>query len=454
VRQLHRIHLAGSQHGYICPENIVVARGDVLANPRLVNFEHGIPDPTLHASETSKELRELRWRRPYDCPEKAVYYSARGDGLDATESYDPLVHGDLFSLGQTLLFLASGEDESGGPPLQPFVKEELWRDQAGEVMPWRKVTQPVRRSNTAVKSIIYRKVSSPDRSYEDAIAMTEVIFACLRLEEHRFHNVRSVLDVLQRFRPSDGPTEPLAYVDPPGVKQAIGSLENALNQPALNCVGMLRTLYRDRLRRMTRPFEDSELEFRFTVGKGREEIVDAMVLMLLQLQSRQNKVSAAGCCRGLTTPAFFFHNNCGPAGRVWSAMKIAAFRGATLNWMFLLNESRMNEPLVVEVLSSMKSDLERGPKQVRDHLKIGWLPLPQRVYKDRLRTTETFVLLDSYDELSKRQTSVLVKPDYSSDMGRLTALRVFPAESGGGWDDCFARYWKLQNDIQSFPHRE
>jgi hypothetical protein len=460
---LHRVHLAGAQHGYVCPENIIIknAEGDPpkLALPRLINFERDIPDPTLRIREEDKftqdEKSKLCWRRPYDCPEKLAYYT---DNPEALEGYDPLVLGDVFSLGQTLLFLASGEN------ISPFVGEKPWG-----ARPWNRVTRDVTWSNIEMKRKIYKilsKLPKPKlpntqeriRRFEDLVAITEVIFACLRLEKPRFFNIRSILEVLQHFDYRSTPASSLPSTAPPdadyaNVKSARDALDTALEK-APNA--LLGTLYRDRLRRMTLPLDETS-QFRYTVGKGREEIIDALVLTLMNLQPRHKSGSRQKArCVALVTPAFFFPENCGAAGRVWSAITVAAARGASIRLLYLLNESRMNSPRVVHVLAHQKEELERHdlPQGVLKNVEIGWLPLPQPQYKNLLRRQQTFLhLIPAHPSPPQ---PVLLKPDYASDLGRIIALRAFPLEDDESeeWCGVFEEYWKLRNDLSKYPHKD
>ena len=110
---IHSIHLANATHGYISPANVMVldhaAPGDECGPVlKLINFEHDLPDPTLHLPDraTPADRRGLCWRRIYDSPEKVWPYHDRPEDR---EFYDPFVPGDVFSLGQTLLYLATGK---------------------------------------------------------------------------------------------------------------------------------------------------------------------------------------------------------------------------------------------------------------------------------------------------------------------------------------------------------
>ena len=252
IHLIHRIHLAGATHGYICPGNIIVDP-QLLRDPQLINFEREIPDPTLHIDKDDNltDKRNLCWRRQYDSPEKICYYN---DSLDALESYDPFVPGDVFSLGLTLLHLATGEH------VDPFVTEQKWLN-----LPWRKIVHQILKSNVKIKQEIYQLVKRRFRAdsddvgvYEDVIAMTEIIFACLRVTDHRFHNVRNILEVFQRFLPSRrdlskpmeiGRIEGRAGDVQAGLKSLYGELRAVTEIQGT----LVAKLYEDRFRRNTLP---------------------------------------------------------------------------------------------------------------------------------------------------------------------------------------------------------
>jgi hypothetical protein len=205
---------------------------------------------------------------------------------------------------------------------------------------------------------------------------------------------------------------------------------------------------------MTLPLDETS-QLRFTVGKGREEIIDALVLTLMNLQPRDSAAPAARCV-ALVSPTFFFPENCGAAGRVWSAITVAAARGASIHLLYLLNESRMNSPRVVHVLAHQKEELERQdlPEGVLKNVKIGWLPLPLLQYKHLLRRQQTFLhLIPAHPSPPQ---PVLIKPDYASDLGKIIALRAFPLEDDESeeWCDVFEGYWKLRNDLSKYPHKD
>ncbi|MBI1787407.1 MAG: serine/threonine protein kinase [Acidobacteria bacterium] len=461
IRLVQSIHLAGAPHGYICPENIIVdvdAKGKPT-HPRLVNLEREIPDPTLHLDKDPdrKDYWNLCWRRRYDSHEKVCYYR---DSPDAPEFYDPFVPGDIFSLGLTLLYLATGE------LVDPFEHEEQWKDKkTGLDLPWHLVIHQVLKSNVRIKDEIYALLKSrflkgsaknDPEVHENVLAATEIIFACLRVTGHRFHNARSILKVYDRFH-SDAPSTPVQTQQPASVsvREGVDILARAFQTLPEISGTLVETLYTDRSRRFTLPLREEKPMYRYTVGPGREEIVDTVITMLLNLDGADgqlNEPDTPAVCQALTTPGFFFDENCGAAGRVLSALKIAAVRGAIVEWLFLLNEHRMNVPEVVRVMNHQKKAVLDIPDVARENLKSRWFSMAPVEYKKFLRQQPTSIYLRPKGSAK----AVLVVPDYASERGEFISLRVFPASDQRVPElrEAFQRYWKPSNELSKYPHSE
>ena len=177
-----------------------------------------------------------------------------------------------------------------------------------------------------------------------------------------------------------------------------------------------------------------------------------LVTMLLSLQP-SCKPKTRGVCTALTTPAFFFDENCGAMGRVVAAIKIAAARGARIQWLFVLNESRMNDHRVVHVMEHQKETVAEIPASARDNLHIGWFPMSPAEYRRFLRSQKTFLRLDpGTDDTAK---PVVAIPDYASEGGRIIALRVFPdLPLADGMNKLFQQYWGSRNELDKYQHRK
>jgi hypothetical protein len=465
TKTVHMLHLEGSPHGYICPDNVIVEDSKELKNPRLINLEWDTPDPTVYVDKESAEERaKLCWRRPYDSPDKICYYR---EASESVEIYDPFVPGDIFSLGLTLLYLVDRSAGGSPEPLRPYAAEARWNK-----LPWNRITEPALKSNEAIKAEVFSRLREGFRfngneaaEYERIIAATEIVFACLRVSGHRFYNVRSILDVLDRFDPK--------HVNANTAKGATGShntgASNGIADAFSNLCGQIdraqkinppvATLYTERLPHYVRPLLEgdpvNEPGTRFTAGRSREEIVDALSGLLLNISARCHR-GEKWTCKALTTPAFWFEGNCGPAGRVLSALKIAAIRGCSVNVLILLNEARMNSLKTVHIMNQHRLALEHFKRDMPEAMKKcewGWHTLPSDQYKAFLRSHETYVSLEGPD-----QNKVLVVPDFASEAGQIIALRVFPvkATSDRRWKDLeveFDKYWPEKSGMGQFPHK-
>lgn len=411
IELVHRVHLAGAPHGYICPSNVIVAPESEASSRRklsLINFERDLPDPSLHLTPKCREWGQrstLSWRRRYDSPERASYYH---DRTRMPETHDPLVPGDLYSLGLTLLWMATGK------LVTPFRNEKPWRE-----LPWNIVENRLLKSDRAIKQEIrahcFDRLPAWEKDYESKMAAIEIVFACLRLEEHRFYNARAILEEFRQCRPL------IATRTPPsdevermsrGLREAIGKKEKIGGT-------LVENLYRARLDRALLPFgEPDEVYQRFTVGT-RAEIIDALVVIFREMGGK-----GYNCCRAVTTSGFFSDENCTSRGRVFSSIQRALMRGASIEWLFVLNEARMNDPSVIEVLVSQREGLTDGPAVLKTAMsKIRWLPMRPSIYKTFLREYGSFLYCYSEEEALH---PVLIVPDYAAEPGRMIALRVFP----------------------------
>jgi len=413
IRTIYGIHLAGTPHGYICPTNVIISEGD--SRVTLINFERDLPDPTLH--DPTADERVMSWRRPYDSPERRCFNTAvPGSPLPQ----DPFVPGDLYSLGLTLLWLAVQKS------LQPFEGEVPWRG-----LPWRLITNPLRKSDSRVRDEILELLKpNPDQKddYEWRMAAVEVIFACLRMEDHRFYNARAILEVLRQCKPVDPVPAVTPRSDPGGVTSPVDGALRGLYAAIDNHPGvgnsLVAVLYRPRLERILLPFIEESQLCRYTAGT-RDDVIRA-------LETAFGRMGSAGYrrCRAMTTTSFFSKGNCSPGGRVLSAIQRAIVRGASIEWLLLLNETRMNDPETIAVMRSQLEARKRVGPINEVQWSVNWLPLHVEEYRRFVREHESFLYFSAEPEgdgsRAESPRSVLMVPDYSAEPGKIIALRAFP----------------------------
>jgi len=420
IKVVHRLHLGGAPHGYICPSNVIVTPVSEEGHEqlRLVNFERDLPDPSLLVDEHAdalgqgdwSERAKLMWRRPYDSPERACCYHNQAR---RPEIHDPFVPGDLYSVGLTLLWMASGGHPIN-PPLTPFVEEKPWRE-----LPWNRVTNRLRHSDRAIKlkirSLLEKRVEAEEWDAASGAAATEIIFACLRLESHRFYNMRGVLEEFRQQRP------PYGAAGVSRINEMTRQLRQAI-QSTYRKAPIVENLYCSRLDRVLLPFGDDEVYRRFTVGT-RGEMIDTLVSVFSQLGIGEGQYSR---CKAVTTPGFFSNENCTSGGRVVSAIIGAVDRGAEIQWRFVISESRLNAPEVIDVMINQRSNwgdrLNQGPSSVR------WLPMTSWDFKKFLREKGPFIHCAGPSGMD----DILILPDFAAEPGQMIALRVFPVSGNEG----------------------
>ena len=470
IRLLHHVHMAGAPHGYLCPANVLVHKDK--RSFCLVNFERNLPDPALFiTSENSlwKERASLAWRRPYDSPERTCYF--RGP-FPESETNDPFVPGDIYSLGLTLLWMCTGE------LFTPYQDERGWSHHPERIItereiedlcfPWYRIKQPVRKPDRKVKEEVIRLVNGASRtggwSYSDKMAAVEIIFSCLRLTDHRLYNARAILEVLYQCDRDPRPRK----------SGIISILEEKYKTGHEEMKGtLLERLYEARLYRALLPLEEMEQPkaapaiqpLRYTVST-RAHIVDAVVTMFLSMEDL-----GYDRCRAMTTAGVFSDTNWTSRGRVFSAILRAAEDGAEVEWLFVLNASRLNDPAVIDVFDAQKTgwnelqNLETRPKV---EPQIRWVDKSASEYRAYLRDFHSFLYFTREAEPNggKNPEPVFVVPDFASEPGRIIAIRAFPIPKGKRSEDpadpCeravnqqafFDREWKGARPLSSFPHK-
>ncbi len=162
------------------------------------------------------------------------------------------------------------------------------------------------------------------------------------LSKHRFYNTRAILEVLRQCDPRTG--KPKAHqVSSVSVLAAVENLNHAIDSDSHVANTLLCNLYKARLARAFLPFSEDDATYRrYTVGT-RAEIVDALVVIFSQMA-----IDAYTKCMALTTATFFFEDNCSSGGRVFSSLQRAVERGADIDWLFVVNEARLNDTEVVD----------------------------------------------------------------------------------------------------------
>jgi hypothetical protein len=91
-------------------------------------------------------------------------------------------------------------------------------------------------------------------------------------------------------------------------------------------------------------------------------------------------------------------------------------------------------------------------QSARSDSAIRWFPMASSRLRQFLRSQRTFLLLKPGTDAGK---PVLVVPDYSSEGGRIIALRAFPdPKDVGKLEGTFEEYWGRSPDASKFQHKK
>ena len=138
-----------------------------------------------------------------------------------------------------------------------------------------------------------------------------------------------------------------------------------------------------------------------------------------------------------------------------------------VEWLFVLNASRLNDPAVIDVLDAQEKGWdELQALEVKPQIK--WVAKGASEYRAYLRDFHSFLYFSQDPKASTDQKprAVFVVPDFASEPGRIIALRAFPmpdskrckdpADPSERADNQLKRFkdeWKVARLLSSFPHK-
>lgn len=475
LRSLAMLHRERAAHGFICPDTIIIPKR--LYDPRewdlrspdnhviFINAAGTQPVAYFQKSQWKEENAILPIRRWYDATEnlyRLATESRQWARYDLDEGSDYYSATDIFSVGVTLAFLATGRDDAVSPYdyTVPHTSDG-WEIVRGSQVRSRYHVMKAKLLDTLEQAARNRAKGQPQNKvavYEDCLARVEVILQCSRSQlERRAQSTHHVLTLIEAFEPS-------RRTGTPGDSQWRNALRNGLQKAteenshsdseSLDALvkdllpgtpQSVRNLVRHRLSSALervyslRSSKDEDASRSLRVRGSRATIVDAFLGAMCALKAGDH-------CVALTTPDFWTHENFAPTSRSSSMLQLLRLRGVVVEWVIVLKPGHLYMPQVQTVLGFRSADDQRIEALVQGQ------PNPKESWKDSyfycfadddeyervLRDKKSFVGLVNSNRVAKDRTEqgsvneqllqeerplqVLIAPDFSSRGGSLAAL--------------------------------
>jgi hypothetical protein len=413
LHSLADLHRERAALGFLCPDTIIVPDNIVKGTVQgQLTFHPGakfhfidaaesqpvvfLPEQELCLNEVWKQglLKVLPIRRSYDVMENLYRYRSESPSkkwvkfaLDQGSDYYSAT--DIFSLGVTLAFLATGEDEI----ISPF--EYVTRLICGH-KGWQVVSgSQIRRRYHVMKAMLLDDLREAAEkragggkldarsTYVDSLCRAEVILQCVRSRpDRRAQDTRHVLTSLETFgrmvTSEANESKPVVEEVPPVEALQIKEVLNGLRKIALNDRGtaamdeglelflgpkmptQVRDLVRHRLYSVLNRIgslapadaKDTEHTVRSSLrigGGSRATLVDALLGALSSIGRKQE-------CLALTNAGIWADGNFGPISRISSMVQLLRLRGVRFQWVIVVKPIELYRPEVQRILGFRRAD--------------------------------------------------------------------------------------------------
>jgi hypothetical protein len=435
VRQMHRERVT---HGYLSPDHVIVGQYSDHQmrpmKPRFVNFESKFFFAPAEVLNDDKHAHPSL-RRPYDSPQKRFQKEGMLIVSDRqSRNVDWYVASDIFSLGLHLLYVLLGTEGQLSP-----VAEEIPRKMGKAQAPptdrlplFMEIVDENPKSSTLFEREIFGLLNGGRRNLTEAIALTEILFAYLRIDESRQpSDLDQVLNTIEQFSDAiERPEMQASFLTKAGVRESLGKVidyDHSLHDQE-NCEDMVEPI-RNILRWRSRQFEKDLIDktesggetLLYTIRGGRRQIIDSLVETVHSLRE-------GWTLDAVTSPTFWFSGNVA-VGRFASRLMIAAKNKARIRWRLIVRELDLNEMEVAKAIRNLlyvTKQLEQSPGWDWQ-----WTCLPDNRYNEFLRRKESFLHIhkESGENKSAGFRGLLIAPDYRAAGGELTTLRIWDARN-------------------------
>jgi|GEM_PF-5912919 len=471
VRSLDRLHRERVTHGFICPDTVIIPY-DVLQKQSieesdLLQFVNAAGSQQVVDLPIKNSLPHFtRIRRWYDAMENIYHFHEPRENSaeyiidEGGSDYHSTT--DIFSLGITLAFLATGRQDL----LCPF---EFPQTDTSLPIGWQTIAYKERRTVYAsMKSQLLEalRVACIDRrptdkqaglsrtELENSLRQAEVILHCVRSRvERRARNVEHLATVIDLFQPDaierevSGRSSNLSDLGRgfKGFRKGEISLSEATllaeTLTGRQCDTSVNRVFADQLATVAnniRLLSEERGPTPLRISSGRPDLVDSFLAAMSSLDSDDT-------CIALTTPTLWNELNFGPTGRASSMLQIRRLRGAGLRWIILVKNSDLYKHEVQHILkcrgqdNSIISDTVARDEnsQRRNQDGFFYVPMSDDEYEDSVRFKQSFIGVArgrAFRECANEDCraedipmKMMIAPDFVSRGGELATLTYWSA---------------------------
>jgi len=502
---IQKLHTERATHGFVYPGNIIVSTdytpGDQLY---LINAAERNREVFFKGLDANSEATQYPIRRSYD-PFESLYTfrETSSDGWSRFTLEDSVGYystTDIFSIGVTLAYLATGEEDIY-KIVSPYEHLTPWEQNPGwQIVKGRKTRTPYHLMKAVVIDALMKASSNrklprdaqqapSDSDYGIALRMGEIILQCVRSrEDRRVQNSQHAQNVLRIFTPynnrpyrlSELPVSyPQNFVDSilklsqgnaferdAYSKQiAAGLLERGAQVSGPEDLPMLRDLLGLRLQatfqRTSTLWQDTgpqppgqdPLPPSLRVVGSRTTLNDAFLLTLAGLPPTSE-------CIALTTATIWSEENFGPTSRISSMIQLMRLNHCVFKWIILVPTTGLFTPEVQRIMGFRGIDDQimakfKGPDGTPSYPDaFYYLCLPPKEYEQLLMDKRTFIGFRTQKKKEDRLENDLelhIAPDFSERDGRLVAMTYWTRpRRGKRLVRSFQEYARMMQPLSSF----
>lgn len=482
VRALAKLHKERVTHGFISPDSVILLQSGLDARRfdiKFINAAGSQPKVYLRTKDAKggsvpglgdeRVWKTLPLRRWYDVTDNLYFCQDPGEKWATFELHqgsDYYSVTDIFSLGVTLAFLATGKDEDVVPVFDHTqtlqcghrgwqvvkgcrTKTEYHRIKVQLLDTLKEAAE--KRSSDSNTLINAAENRSSDKEaerrktiYIDALSRTEVILQCLRSDPQQAQSVSHLETLLEAFQPSqDANGEHYRSSASEFVRslktvtdKSEGSVRKYLTMQAVRQIleevpWPVCTLAHHRLRRAVDAIHDlsSGRTSSIRVEGSQTSIIDAFLIALWTLSEEQDPSKHE--IVALTGAALWNKDNFGVTSPTSTMLQLLRLRGVAFQWVIVVRVSEFYMPDVQLMLSFRRED-DRSIQKLTEQDKRSeetqggkgpngyfYVCKTDEEYDDIFRDRKSFIGIRKRDA---NELTLHIAPDLSSRSGPLAAL--------------------------------